>query len=318
MYDGLDCVSDNDCDTLQPAYPLFNTTCNRSEKKCRLPPLDTVETAFLACYIKEMSSFTEDYIRRSVLSEQAANAPRDSPEFFSALREAAGSEDCVTPSDVLQNDHRSRKMLTGKASDPTFCGVPPRRGCEAVECPLIQACLHWSCKAPVIVSCPVGNVYDSNLILASKDECEMQGVACNVAGIDIADCSGDYVCAFCSNSDEDCLLVPEGTSEEICKSLSLCEAIDGSVLVTASEDECRAHEASCSVDCEGYSCRSQHWLEGVCHTGATDEESCHTDGESLSTSVSWNEAGICVVTAAPTASECSQVRMLKSRLFNFS
>ena len=311
MYDGIDCISDDDCQKLKSAHPSFEITCNRSTKKCRLPSLASVETAFLTCFIKEMSSFTEDYIRRNVLDESTINSPRYSPEFFSALREAAGSDDCVTPSDPLQTNYRTRKMFAGKASEPTFCGVPPRRGCEAVECPLTQECLHWSCKVPVSVSCPVGNVYDSNLFVAQKEECSAQREACNIDDIDMADCSDGYVCAFCSECDgEDCtscVTVPAGNSEEICDSLILCESLDGSILITASEEECRAHEASCSVDCEGYSCRSQHWLAGVCHTGATDEYSCNSDGERLSTSVSWDNAGLCVVTAAQTESQCSQV-----------
>ena len=311
MYDGVDCISDYDCEKLKSAYPSFEATCNRSTKKCRLPPLSSVETVFLTCFIQEMSSFTEAYIRRNVVVESATNAPRYSSEFFHALREAAGSEDCVTPSDPLRTEYRTRKMLAGKASGPTFCGVPPRRGCEAVECPLTQECLHWSCRVPVSVSCPVGNVYDSDLVIAQKQECDAQGESCNIEGVDIADCRNEFVCGFCSdfNSEDwtSCVPVSEGTSKEVCDSLILCESLDGSILITASEEECRAHEASCSVDCEGYSCRSQHWLAGVCHTGATDEYSCNSDGERLSTSVSWDNAGLCVVTAAQSESQCSQV-----------
>ena len=78
---GMVCHSDEDCSN-------WLGTCG-SGGFCNLPPLSTLEDEYLNCYINQMSSVLEDYLRREVLSKELETVSKTSPEFFEALRLAA-------------------------------------------------------------------------------------------------------------------------------------------------------------------------------------------------------------------------------------
>ena len=78
---GIACRSDKDCAN-------WLGTCG-SGGFCNLPALSTLEDQYLHCYINQMSSTLEDYLRREVLSKELDEVSKTSPEFFEALRLAA-------------------------------------------------------------------------------------------------------------------------------------------------------------------------------------------------------------------------------------
>ena len=75
------CHSDDDCSN-------WVGTCG-SRGYCDLPSLSILENQYLNCYIDQMSSVLEDYLRREVLGEELEAVPKTSPVFFDALRLAA-------------------------------------------------------------------------------------------------------------------------------------------------------------------------------------------------------------------------------------
>ena len=77
----MPCRSDTDCAD-------WVGTCG-SGGFCDLPTLSVVEDQYLNCYIDQMSSVLEDYLRREVLGGELEDAPKTSSEFFDALRLAA-------------------------------------------------------------------------------------------------------------------------------------------------------------------------------------------------------------------------------------
>ena len=82
---GMSCRTDDDCSN-------WLGTCG-SRGYCDLPSLSTIEDQYLNCYINEMSSALEDYLRREVLVEEVGDVPKTSPVFFDALRLAASEGD---------------------------------------------------------------------------------------------------------------------------------------------------------------------------------------------------------------------------------
>ncbi len=63
-YAGIPCASDSDCHALA----FTDSVCDMRTLVCTLPSLYLVEDAYLHCYIAAMSTYTEYYIRYTVLS----------------------------------------------------------------------------------------------------------------------------------------------------------------------------------------------------------------------------------------------------------
>jgi glutamate mutase epsilon subunit len=101
---------DEDCDQ-------YLGRCDMSRGVCALPSLAEMENSYLKCYLAEMSSSTEYYIRHQVLADSLQGFPRNSSEFFFAVRQAAAVADCVDPSSPLDISRRSRYIWDAQSID---------------------------------------------------------------------------------------------------------------------------------------------------------------------------------------------------------
>ena len=296
-FDGANCATDSECDQ-------WSGNCNHLTGKCELGTTPEVEDAYLRCYISEISSSLEEYLRLNVLPPEAASAPRDSEEFFLGLKSAATVDDCVAPNDPLDILFRSRYVWTARDScKATILGVP-EDDVEAINelCPP-GYCLGTGCRqstAQCFRQCEPIYVFAS-----SESESECTSVVCPVSGLpDGSDCEGSY-CVYCPGGEgEECQYV--SGDQDFCENSVACELMDGSTIFVTKE-ECDAQTGFCSVECPGESCRSLAGLDGVCSATVSSETLC-VDLNSISgVEAVWYEDSICVITAEDEAT-CDEVK----------
>ena len=98
----LQCSQDSECSS---------GVCNRFLGVCHLSDYEEVEEAMLKCYISNMSSLTEDYLRENILSKELVAFSRGSPEFFAAVKASATHFDCVNTENALDFSQMTHKKL---------------------------------------------------------------------------------------------------------------------------------------------------------------------------------------------------------------
>ena len=141
-FDGPSCLQDSDCDGWGGRCNFDTGICalGRLDDVCACfllsvklisfltppppPPLTKMEDTFLLCFIANMSTSLEMYIRETEFIK--SDVPRDSPEFFIRVKRAASRTDCVNPHNPIDISKRERNVwdvqrLLCKAD---FLGVP--------------------------------------------------------------------------------------------------------------------------------------------------------------------------------------------------
>ena len=302
-YQGQPCLQDSDCASLSPGI------CSPSGV-CDLPPLQEVEDAFLDCYIDRMTPQLENYVRLYVLPPALDSAERTSAAFRAALKEAATEMDCVNANDAVDIDMRTRYEWDGNSADckATTLGLKLPQDAEELEqrCPA-RPCLGTACRVqthPCYSQCR-GKYYFKN---ATQEKCAAN-VQCNVEGVPLSECNGDFECAYCPDptSEDDCIIVPGISSQSECDSVVACEIPGGGVRFDLTAQECEEAFSSCSAKCKGQSCRSYKDLSGVCSADVGSSSECTAFGTEKGVEVSWVEGTTCLLPTIPSSPLCDEV-----------
>ena len=297
-FEGIDCIADSDCEQ-------WSGKCNHQTKKCVLGTTPEVEDAYLRCYISQITSSLEDYLRLNVLS--SSSAPLDSEEFFLGLKSAATVDDCVALEDPLDIFLRSRYVWTVADDCKAFILDLDSENVDVDSvnalCPP-EYCLGTSCRASnaqCYFACgPLYVLHES-----SESECSSSSTVCPVSGIPGGECEGSY-CVYCPGGDEEDCQYVEG-DQDFCEKTVACELEDDSVIFGLTEAECNEQTGYCSVDCAGESCRSLAGLAGVCLATASSSDTLCEDLNDISgVEAVWFDDTICVI-SAESESTCAQV-----------
>ena len=215
---GIACQSDDECTD-------WVGTCG-SGGFCDLPPLSIIEDQYLNCYINQMSSVIEDYLRREVLGGEVDGVPKTSPVFFDALRLAASEGfpsfiqssfflfffsyhnnlniftipgACVSPSSPLDLSKRTRREwfseggLSCKGQELGYSS-PNYDDKILRECPTLKCLGSDSCWGNSADPC-YSNCLTEWVDFESEIEEDCGSDVCNV---DLSPCEGDDVCVYCA------------------------------------------------------------------------------------------------------------------------
>ena len=327
-YQGVPCTSDADC---QNKNPLLLTTCDVVRSICTLPPLPTMEEAYLNCFIERLSPIVGDWIRYNILPQSLRDASFESAEFRAGIQLAATKQDCV-PTNPLDIQYRTNYVL--EPSD-RFCaaanvGVDPNS--ENWVALTNRLCLNPVCLSS---SCPYQghnclSLCRSSWLLeeTSQSECASVPEKCNWIDCDahMTNCRKNceslatplFTCAYCLDNDPlSCSLAPVSAniqSETECLAAVVCELPDGDIRWDLTASECEAL-GSCNVECPSAVpvCQSfQHTIpsSGACVSKLiTTADACN----SASGSSQWinnndaapEEGGVCIFQDITSKASCT-------------
>jgi len=263
-FTGVQCSVDEDC-----AF----SKCDRKWGRCALPSAQEVEDVYLQCYIDNMPSFTEEYIRDFVLNESLPE--RSSPLFFEAMKEAAAVFDCVNPTDAFDLSRRTSISLSSTCASSYVFANTNYQNAELQEkiCP-VQYCLGGATcrfnRADCYLNCESTRTFTS-----SEENCPSLSV-CNTDSDTSCD-TQSFVCAYCPDDNSPCITYPDITTQEECESQIVCIQPDGQSQLMDTEEECTASFAECTVDCLGPECRPISGTGrglGTCYASTLDDTTC--------------------------------------------
>lgn len=282
-----------------------------------MPSLSVVEEQFVRCYIDRMSSITEDYIRRRVLPERLGSVDKDSEEFYLAIREMARDADCVNENNAFDVGYRRRLLLLDRYAELSnpIC-VYDEYLCAYASCPLRYNCLSLSCRMANNLGCSSTLQVTKGIMQSSEATCPTDEGICSFENVNLEAClEGRNVCGYCrerelgeSGEDEACIALPEVMSQQECSATVACELPDGTVTTASSEEECRSSHGECSVPCEGFSCKSNNGITGVCYIASAETQSeCLSAGEVATFTAVWENDEICALSNVSSEADCNQV-----------
>ena len=287
-FTGIPCRTDADCSLLPEAV------CNLQSKRCDGMSLDAIEDLYLRCFIDHLSGFSLTWVKKNVLPAYASTLDKDSPEFFTLLREASLASDCISNQSVFDISHRSRVVseIESDGSGLSFLVSLFHNLRQATMQDLERECAPQDCLG---LSCPYqpNNCWEYCHLRVVPIESTFSDCLANNASICNFDtCDGAFTCAYCIPSGA-CISDPLIDTEAECLSSTACELRDGTIRFDLSIDECLA-QSYCTVDCPGQACRSLYGFYGVCEAMAISSvDACVLLDEG---DPQWYE-GVCLLTS---------------------